>query len=147
MKKINSEILGRALKAISNSHLFKSGQILEKEYDGYISSFGASVINSGLLPALSFYTDVHKSKSKPRRYKVLKVIFQVVSPEEANDKDDGLLNYTLSKVIGGFSETASSNELGEVNKKELRKIRAKILEASVAVKLAMRNFEHADSNT
>ena len=149
MKKIKNEDLANALLAIDNSQLFKSGKILEKEYDGYVSSIGASVINAGLLPTLSFYTDIHKRSDQVRRYKLLKVIFAVMDSRaatQANNVDNGLLNYVLKKVYGPDYDRARPGSLGNPSSKELATQKKRFLEAAVAVKLAMRNYQHSDSS-
>ena len=145
MKKIKNEDFANALTAVET--MLTNG-ILDKEYDGYVSSLGASIINSGLLPTLSFYTDVHKSASEVRRFKLLKAIFAVVNPtaaEAAGNDNKGLLNYVLEKVYGEGFQHAPAGTLGEGDKKELAKQKSRLLEAAVAVKLAMRNFKHSDS--
>ena len=52
MKKIKNEDFANALKAIRNKEngLLNNHEVLSKEYDGYVSSLGASIINSCLLP-------------------------------------------------------------------------------------------------
>ena len=148
MKKIKNEDFANAIKAIKEGPLFKREEILEKEYDGYVASVGASVINSGLLPTLSFYTDVDKKeRGKVRRYKLLQVIFQVMDTEAAHragDSKTGLLDHVLQSVFADYA-TAKAGALGAPDKQILRKKTQDFLRAAVAVKLAMRNFEQSDS--
>ena len=151
MKKIKDNDFRLALDAIAeNKILFNEKGQLIKEYDGYIASMGASIINSGLLPTLSFYTDIHnKNDKKPkeaRRYKLLKTLFKVVDNDRANNLDKGLLEYTLSEVYEDYNSTASVGNLGQKNEQKLRTLKNRVLESAVAVKLAMRNFEHSDSS-
>ena len=147
MKKIKNEDFANALKAVEA--MLTNGK-LEKEYDGYVSSLGASIINSGLLPTLSFYTDVHKNTSEVRRFKLLKAVFAVMNPtaaKAAGSDNKGLLNYVLAKVYGEGFKQAPAGTLGEGDTKELTKQKNRLLEAAVAVKLAMRNFKHSDSKS
>lgn len=148
MKKIKNDDLLNALNAIQKAtFLFKDQDklILEKEYDGYVSSLGASVINSGLLPTLSFYTDIHKDKNKVRRYKLLKVVFAVMNPTAANNAPNGLLKYVLEKVYGVSYDSYRAGAMPAIIPAALAEQKKRLLESAVAVKLAMRNFEHSDS--
>lgn len=144
MKKIKNEDFANALTAIEH-HLLNTHKIMSKEYDGYISSFGASVINSGLLPTLSFYTDIHKNSSEVRRYKLLKVLFKVLNPETQNNSDTGLLDHVLAKIYGTGYRKDARGPLPPIKHEELAKMKKRLLEVAVAVKLAMRNFKHSDS--
>ena len=148
MKKIKDEDLGNALKAIRDSQILKeNGGKLPKEYDGYASSIGAAIINSGLLPALSFYTDIHKDVTKVRRFKLLQLIHQVMTPndkEESYTKRNGLLEHVLKEVYPNTYNSSSAG-IGTPDKIKLTKCTNRVLEAAVAVKMAMRNFPHTDS--
>jgi len=143
MKKIKEKDLANALRAI-DTELVENG-VMPKEYDGYASSFGPAIINSGILPALLFNTDIHKPKDKVRRFKFLKVIYQVIMPTAEKVADNALLEYTLKEAFTNYSATARPGDLGTLNKVALNVAKKQILEASVAVKLAMRNFKHSDS--
>jgi len=151
MKKIKNDDLFNALNVIQKAtFLFKDQDklILEKEYDGYVSSLGASVINSGLLPTLSFYTDIHKDKNKVRRYKLLKVVFAIMDPvaaKNANNASNGLLKYVLEKVYGVSYDSYRAGAMPDIIPTALAEQKKRLLESAVAVKLAMRNFEHSDS--
>jgi len=150
MKKIKDADLANALNAI-RVILLDDNEVMPKEYDGYAASFGAAVINSGILPALSFYTDIHKASDKVRRYKFLKTIYKVLHPEVAVEDitDNALLEYTLNKAYSNYSPTAppQAGALGTLDKATLNATKKRIMEAAVAVKLAMRNFKHSDSES
>jgi len=148
MKKIKEIDLVNALNAIRDI-LLKDDGILPKEYDGYAASFGPAIINSGLLPALSFNTDIHKASDKVRRFKFLKVLYKVIEPDVAvkEIKDNALLEYTLNKAYSSYSPTARPGALGTLDKTALNATKKRIMEAAVAVKLAMRNFKHSDSES
>ncbi|MBP9076709.1 MAG: hypothetical protein KBG02_07590 [Haliscomenobacter sp.] len=102
-----------------------------EEYDGYAASLGAAIVTSGLLPALSFYTDVAKpdvnknNQPLPRRYKILQAI---------------------SAVLGlGNGKTALLDHVLSLDQAEENAIKKEILSASIALKLALRSFEHIKS--
>ena len=92
----------------------------EKVYQGYLASFGPTVITSGLVQAVTFYT------ADEKKNKVIKVIFELIKENLNTDKS------TLLEVL---------NE-GQNYKNYALKNR--ILEASIACKLAIRTFELKD---
>lgn len=97
---------------------------VSKEYKGYISSFGASVIQSGLIPTIAFYEN-ENADSKGDRNKITSAILYVITDgENINGK---LLDYVLTK------------------KEERRVTKQKINDAAIAIKLAIRTFEMIDS--
>ena len=94
---------------------------IPSEYNGYISSFGGAVLQSGLKAAVAFNentnTDAEKDK-KPLMNAILAIVTQ-------NDQEDykSLLDYILS------------------HPDEASKIQASILDAATALKLVIRTFE------
>ena len=92
----------------------------EKVYQGYLASFGPTVITSGILQAVAFYTGDDKKK------KVINLMFNLI-------KED--LKTNQSTLL----DTLNENE----NYKNYA-IKNKILEASIACKLAIRTFELKD---
>ena len=122
------KLIGPALKAVE-THLSKDGKSVEKEYDGYAASFGAALRTSGLLPTLAFYSDYHKEKNKPRRNHFLKALYHVVkltNEEAAKSGEEKLLE-------------------AAVNSKNRKVLERDLLDASIAVKLALRNFEQKEN--
>lgn len=92
----------------------------EKVYQSYLASFGPTVITSGIAQAVAFYTGDDKKNE------VIKLMFQLVIKELKTDKK------TLLDVL----------REGENYKSYI--LKNKILEASVACKLAIRTFELKD---
>jgi len=124
-KKVN-ELIPKALDAITNSRMAVNGKF-EKEYKGYIASMGASIIQSGLIATLAFYSNV--SEKTVKRKNVLDAILLLIAP---NDQKD-LLKYVLSKV--------KPNNAAALNSDELKKFEIKISDALIALKLALRTFK------
>lgn len=92
----------------------------EKVYQGYLASFGPTVITSGIFQAVAFYSGDDKKK------KVIKLMFDLI-------KEDLKTNHlTLLNV------------LEENDNYKNYEIKNRILEASVACKLAIRTFELKD---
>lgn len=123
------ELIGPALEAVE-THLSKDKKSVAKEYDGYIASFGASIRTAGLLPTLAFYSDYHKEGggSSPRRNHVLKALYHIV------------------KIRNKEAEKSAEDKLlkAAVESKDLKQLEKDLLEASVALKLALRNFVQND---
>jgi len=104
-----------ALQAIENS--FESKKKIPSEYNGYISSFGASLIQSGLKPTLALFEN-ESSDSKGEKKKLTDIILNILAPKS---NECSLLAYVQTQ--------------DEVLMKEL------IIDISIAVKLSLRTFE------
>ncbi len=78
----------RALEAVKEKIASKDGKVA-KEYNGYISSFGASIRQAGILPTVLFFENRNAS-SQQDRSKVLRAIEYILSVEEGRIKDVAL---------------------------------------------------------
>ena len=121
-KKISNEALATALNEIKVIVDHTEDGKLPKEYDGYAASLGPAIITSGLLPAIAFYSDSKKEGPK----KLIKIIARVC------DYPEDLLTHIIEH---------------RADKLKMARFKKKILQATVAIKLAMRNFPHTDSET
>lgn len=99
---------------------------IPKEYKGYLSSLGASILMSGILPTLAVY---YSKESKAERKDVINWVCNIIQPlynfQVNNDKP--LLNYAIS----------INNPQNENDKLKLIE---DILNVSVALKLSIRTF-------
>lgn len=86
-------------------------------YNGYISAFGASIVQSGLLPTLALYENTNASTKENKEY-LSYIIMQVLS---GSSDDRSLLRYCLDK-----NETL---------------VKQQVLDISVALKLSIRTFK------
>ena len=91
--------------------------VVPSAYNGYISSFGASIMQSGLLPTLALFENTNASTKENKEY-LSYLIVQVLRGDSA---DVSLLRYVL-------------NANQEFLKKE-------ILDISIAIKLSIRTFK------
>lgn len=127
-KKDVEKYIAKAIKA-AREHLSISGdpKSVNAEYDGYAASLGASIVTSGLKPALAFYSDLGVREGVAR-HKVLQAIAQILKEEAIfsglGSEADALLNFVLKPE----------------NEAKQRQLKAKVLAASIALKLALRNF-------
>lgn len=126
-RKVN-ELIPKALAAITASGMADTAGKVDKEYKGYISSMGASIIQSGLTATLAFYSN-EQSGSADKRLKLLKAIVKTILNAESNDK---LLTYVLSGTHNG------------TNKVEIDMYEKQISDALIALKLALRTYKQKE---
>lgn len=97
--------------------------IIDKEKKGYVSSFGASVIQSGLLPALAF--SLRSDSDAQGRDKIIDAIAQILG------KTDG--KTLLIEAIRLKQEKENTTAFDQ--------LKTQIINASIALKLMMRTYE------
>lgn len=99
---------------------------IHREFNGYISSFGASIVQSGLISTVAFFC-IKNSNSNRDRQKITELILKVIlkHKKEQEDKYENLLKYVL--------EADKDNKLNSVKEE--------IINAATALKLSMRVFE------
>ena len=113
-KRIESYI-PKAMEVLKDE--FRDG-IIPSAYNGYISSFGASIIQSGLKPTLALFENTDAKTKESKEY-LSYLIVRVLTDK----KDDvSLLHHVLN----------SRNE-------EL--LKEKIIDISIALKLGIRTFK------
>lgn len=136
---INQQKVEKAVKVLENLQAVYNG-VFPKEMKGDISSFGASIIQAGLLPSVLFFSEGnHKEKpkkdgdedTKVRRAKLMKVIFDVLEVPNISkySEDRPLLDYVRQNL---------SNPTSALDN---------ITEAALAVKVALRAFKFAEKET
>jgi CRISPR-associated protein Cmr5 len=108
--------------------LRKDGKI-DKTYNGYISSFGASIITSGLLPTFIFYSKKAENSNDADRSLILKAIEMMLKKTEPGilSASDSILN----KVIADYNDN---------------RFKQKIQECAIALKLAIRTYPQFDKD-
>ena len=118
-----------AMQELKENELFKDSlNAVPKEYKGYVSSFGPSVIQSGLLPTIMFYEN-SKSAVKGGKKEILNIL-------------SGIL-----KKTGKYKNMSNSLTLKELtmdkikNKAEYDDLVNDVLDAYTALKLSMRTFK------
>ncbi len=116
-RKVNNYI-GQALYTVRENEDYKNG--VPKEFKGYISQLGASIIQSGLIPSVAFFENADKQANRERSY-LLKVIFKMID-RNAFDKDNSFLEYLLN------------------NKDREKYLREEVMNICIALKLALRSF-------
>jgi len=87
-------------------------------YNGYISSFGASIMQSGLLPTLALFENTNASTKENKEY----LSYLIVQILRDSDEDVSLLRYVLDQD-------------------DEQRLKQDILDISVAIKLSIRTFK------
>lgn len=109
------------------SYIPKAIELLNKEfpdgciasaYNGYISSFGASIIQSGLLPTLAVFENTNASTKEDKSY-LAKLILKLLP----NTQGNSLLKYVLA------------------NKSKEELLKEEIIDIAIALKLSIRTFK------
>lgn len=113
-----------ALQIIKNEGIANENNEVPDVYNGYISSFGASIIQSGLLTTVTFF-DRENNNTKEDRRKIVNVIFSIIKTEEKykSEKETSLLKYLIE------------------HKAHFDDIEDDIICAAIATKLALRTFK------
>ncbi|WP_035068448.1 type III-B CRISPR module-associated protein Cmr5 [Anditalea andensis] len=121
--KLNEELIRTAIKAIEHEKIADENGQYKRQYNGYIASFGAAIIQSGLLPAVIFFENAN-ANSEENKTKVINALVYVLKE-----------HYKLAHIGLPFhsyllQEGRNTPELlNEVN------------QAAAALKLALRTFK------
>lgn len=107
----------------ARNHLVEDGKI-KNEFNGYISSFGASIISAGLLPSIIFYSQKGDSAE---RNKIILCIEAILKKHGYPD------SFNLLKTV-------ESHFKNTPNQAEINRLTDKIFDATIALKLAIRTF-------
>ena len=114
-KKNIEKYIPKAIEVLNNT--FKNGTI-PSSYNGYISSFGASVIQSGLLPTIALFEN-QNANTQEKKELLTNLILQIL--DNTKTENDTLLEYVLQ------------------NGKD--SLKQQILDISIAIKLSIRTFK------
>jgi len=149
MNKIE-KLLPYALNAAQKFITIDEGKLsVPKQFKGYISSFGASVIQSGLMPTLAFYSDAKKAKGDRSLLipALIDILFQNesypidIEVQKALDTLDKDKDKDMKPIAHHFFDW-----LLKTNGKNPEKLRKELMDTSIALKLALRTFREDDNN-
>jgi len=115
-KKRIEEYIPKAIEVLEDE--FKNKGI-PKEYNGYISAFGAGIIQSGLKPTVAIYEN-KQADTKSDKDILTRLILKII---DSNTQEKSLLKYILN-----------SNESEDI-------LKEKIKDAAIAIKLSIRTFK------
>lgn len=138
MKERIEKMLVPALNKIKGAFPAKVGQeiTIPRTFSGSISGFGAAISQMGLLPALAVYAAEDSGDKGKHRSKILKLVTEVLAGYEHTTlelKDLKTGTDLFHKAIDLYKAENSSNNLEE--------LQDLLLDAAVAVKLALRTYK------
>ncbi len=107
-------------------------------YRGYISEFGSMVIQNGILPALAYF-EKEDNNAEGERKKIVDVMKEFLISEDIRFSKSSHRD-KLVVIIKNMVKTNDS-----FNRDELRLIENKIIDISIALKLAMRTYLKVDN--
>ncbi len=120
MKKRIENYLPEAIKLIKEVKIADNNNKVDNRFSGYFSAFGAAIVLSGMKPALAFYANSNKIDD---RTKILHAVYKLVVPE-GEQKD-----WKPKELLLYYTENENNKML-----------KHKILDATVALKLAVRTY-------
>ena len=122
MKQRVEQYLPNAIRVVTSEQIADIDRNVPSQYNGYISSLGASIIQSGLLPTIAFFSST-ESRSEEDRNKIIKAVFKIIIQS------------------GNANAIIPSDFLDYTNNHENKKLLLEqILDAATALKLAIRTF-------
>lgn len=130
-KRVNSLIL-IAKEALEEVEIVEKDRKINPTFRGQISSFGAAVVMGSLPAAVAFFST--KSNSTTDRQKLIKAIYYCITVFEAPDSQkEAAKNEAKRKTPRDVLEYVCKNESYE--------LKEKIIDASIAIKLAMNFYD------
>jgi len=129
-EKINN-LIPKAMLAIE--HYLVDNSVVEKEYKGYISSMGASIIQAGLLATLAYDSGKNANSSN-----LLKAILFLIKPD--NSTETNLIKYVIDNSVKPEA-TGGYVSLGDLDFDKLYILEEDVSDALIALKLALRTFK------
>lgn len=117
-----SKLMTWADEAIRKSSIYKDGKIVSESYNGQIAAFSVSVALSGLKPAVALYYNGTSNSGVDKKV-VIELLAEMYSKDTGEPKDA-----LFDKVIGANGDVEAS-------------LKKKIIEYSIALKLAIRTFK------
>lgn len=114
-KKNIEKYIPTALKVLQETF----GDTIPSSYNGYISSFGASIMQSGLKPTLALFENENANTLEKKKL-LTSVILEILEPSAS---ETSLLKYVIN------------------SKDDEIHLKKQILDISIAIKLTIRTFK------
>ena len=114
-----------AYEILNEVGIAKGGKV-SKSYRAQISTFGSAIINGTLLSAVSFFST--QDGASVDRSKLMEAIKLIINKDNKDDKDD---KETLFEYVKKNTPDVGEN----------RQLKAKIMYAAIALKLAMNLYQ------
>ena len=135
--KVN-KLIPIAIQAIKDSQMAQNG-VVDKEFKGYISSMGASIMQTGLLATLAFYANDEGKKANSSD--LLKAIYQVITGNRTDQKSD-LIRWVIRSSLKDTVDPGKEEiEIDDLDMDKMYIKEQEISDALVALKLALRTYK------
>lgn len=105
-----------------NTGIVNCEGLIPKTYKGYVASLGPSIIQSGLLPAVSFYES--STGSDVGKKHIIQVLFKILFPVE---KEDSFFDFLCQQISG--------------DKMAEQRIKQELFNAITALKMVMNTYQ------
>ena len=139
------EYISKAIEVLNNNEkIVKEGGKIDKTFSGQIATFAVAVSTGSLLSAVAFFSD--NGGASNERSSLMDVIYKIVIDENSqaitNQENDSNINSKLLEhVKNEYKEFKLKNDIVSYNR-----IKEDILNAAIAVKLAMNFYELVDNS-
>lgn len=133
--KISKKQIEYAIEALRANNIITNDNQYPKVFKGYISSFGAAVIQSGLIPAIIFFEN-EDNNANADRHKIIGVLKDIINAMRQQYTVTDATILVSSQIPANYSMAQYIIEHG--NTDQLLK---EITEAAVAMKLALRMYK------
>lgn len=131
--KTNSNWIENACQVLADTRIVTCNNTFPKEFKGYISSFAATVIQSGLLPALIIYEN-KDSDSAAKRHLLPKAILELMKKFDL-----------IPQNVSGYKSLSDMYSKLSDKDDKVRFLNS-IDKATTAIKMAIRMYEPVDSD-
>ena len=135
-----NKLIPEAIKAIKKSKMAENN-VVPKEFKGYISSMGASILQTGLLATISFYAN-DSGKNADSSY-LLDAIHRLINPTYKTD------NFKLITYVINRSKKTEINDTNigveHLDFDKLYLVEEEITDVLIALKLALRTYKLSQS--
>jgi len=142
MKAKINKLIPLAVEAIRESKIADNKDFVKKEFKGYISSMGASILQAGLLPTIAFFANDEGKNAKSSD--LLKAVHIVITDNNVNVQT--LFEYVIDKTKKDNLPARQDNKIrmNDLDMNKLYLMEEEISDALIAIKLALRTFKLKD---
>jgi hypothetical protein len=139
------EYISKAIEVLNNNEkIVKEGGKIDKTFSGQIATFAVAVSTGSLLSAVAFFSD--NGGASNERSSLMDVIYKIVIDENSqgitNQENDSNINSKLLEhVKNKYKEFKLKNDIVSYNR-----VKEDILNAAIAIKLAMNFYELVDNS-
>ena len=143
------EYIPKAIDALNSVHNNENKKIVEngkinKTFSGQIATFAVAVSTSSLLSAVAFFSD--NGSSSVERSLLMDAIYKVIKNDESTDKTKQYPNNAENRKLLEYVKRKYEKYEKSKNRLAYNRVKEDILNAAIAVKLAMNFYELIDDS-